>query len=527
MPNSHLRELFVEHLGVIEHAHLEFTPGFVVLTGETGAGKTLLVGALELCLGREGATARRGVRTETRTSVVVAHSEGETALSRESSPTGRLRALLDGAATSAEALRSFGESHIDLHGQRDSLKLAQRSEVLALVDAHQSIDSSTLDQLRARRRQLDLRLAEGTSDPEERRRLLDFLDFQIGEFEAVAPEGPHELTDTLRELASLSDLRHHLEEVLAGAETLDGDDGGVLGQIAHVARSLDGIEELATVAIRLHEIVDQGRDAVYDMRRWADADRLDAERLGSLEDRVGVLQRLARKYGGQLDQAFEEIGAARRRREELIAGQGVFEHLLAERRELDDSLRREAERIGELRRRSASSLEEAINRQMNRVALLGARVSCVVEGEDGSNARLDFSPHPGAPFGPVAEMASGGELSRVLLALSLAVGRGQSVAIYDEIDAGIGGSVAQHIGECLWEVSRHQQVLAVTHLASVAARADQHFVVERDHEISSRALVREVNGEERVGEIARMLSGEPLDERARSLARQLLGESVR
>jgi DNA repair protein RecN (Recombination protein N) len=523
MPNSLVRELYVERLGVIERAHLELDPGFVVLTGETGAGKTLLVGALELCLGREGVSARRGVGAQTRVSVVVETDGVDIALGRESSPSGRLRAHVNGAPTSADALRAVGESHIELLGQRDSLKLAQRSEVLRLLDESGGVQTTELDELRSRRRVLERDLEEFSTDPSERERLVDYLTFQIEEFDAVQPLRPTELRDVLKELADVSELHHHLATVQAGVESVDGDDGGALSQLSDVARRLEGIDGLSSVAARLHDAVDLARDAVHDMRQWADPERLDQERLAALSARVETLQRLARKYGGHLEEAFVEVGAARERRDALLAGEEAWSQLRDEIRAADEALARVAQRVLADRRVAAEALSARINHHMARVALAGAEIRVVVDGEDGSSVRLDFSPHPGAPFGPVGDMASGGELSRVLLAVSLATARGGTVAVYDEVDAGIGGSVAQHIGECLAELAERQQVLAVTHLASVAAKAHQHFVVERASD--GVAAVRQVVGEDRVAEVARMLSGEPHDDRAKSLARRLLGDT--
>ncbi len=520
MPNSRLRELFVEQLGVIERAHLEFDPGFVALTGETGAGKTLLVGALELCLGREGTTTRRGVGPGTRVSVVVESDDGELALGRESTDAGRLRALVNSAPTSAEGLRTLGESHIEILGQHDSLRLGHRSEILRLLDEAGGIDSSELDRLSLRHRTLLKSVSEFGTDSAERERLADFLSFQIAEFDEVNPSSPSELRDAMSELEAISSLQSHLTDVLRAVEELDADEGGALGRLGDVARGLGAVPELSTAASRLHEAVNVAREGLYEMRQWADPERVDPSRLAALEARVDTLQRLARKYGGHLETAFSEVAALRERRQALVDGEGEWSRQNAELASLEIDLRVESERLARERALAAEELSSRVNRQLPRVALAGAAVRVLVGGEDGSSVSLDFRPHPSAPWGPVAELASGGELSRILLAISLATVVGNSVAVYDEIDAGIGGSVAQHIGECLAELSVHQQVLAVTHLASIAAKAHQHFVVERLD--SGVARVREVRGEERVREIARMLSGEPDDHHAQSLARQLL-----
>jgi DNA repair protein RecN (Recombination protein N) len=192
-----------------------------------------------------------------------------------------------------------------------------------------------------------------------------------------------------------------------------------------------------------------------------------------------------------------------------------------ETREVDLARRARAEREV-----AAAKLTIAVSRQMSRVALANATLRFVVDGADGSDAQIWFTPNPGQPEGPLSALASGGELSRVLLALSLETVHRDVVAVFDEIDAGLGGQVAQQIGECLREVGRLQQVLAITHLASVAARADHHFVIEKTVEQGATStLVREVTGDERVHEIARMLAGDAVTAESRALATQMLENS--
>jgi DNA repair protein RecN (Recombination protein N) len=172
---------------------------------------------------------------------------------------------------------------------------------------------------------------------------------------------------------------------------------------------------------------------------------------------------------------------------------------------------------------AASSLSAGVARQLSRVALEHATLRFVVDGEDGSEVQILFAPNPGHPEGPLQSLASGGELSRVLLALSLESAHEDVVAVFDEVDAGVGGQVAQQIGECLRELGQHQQVLAITHLASVAAKADHHFVIEKRVERDEvRTALRALSGEERVEEIARMLAGDEITAESRALARQML-----
>jgi DNA repair protein RecN (Recombination protein N) len=232
---------------------------------------------------------------------------------------------------------------------------------------------------------------------------------------------------------------------------------------------------------------------------------------------------VSKKYGGSLEAAIVRRDELRRRRRDAEGDAERVEAIDQEITELEQvevSLARQAKIEREA---AAAKLTAAISRQMPRVALTNATVRFVVDGDDGSDAQIFFAPNPGQPEGPLSALASGGELSRVLLALSLETVHSDVVAVFDEIDAGLGGQVAQQIGECLREVGQQQQVLAITHLASVAARADHHFVIEKSvEEGATSTLVREVRGDDRVREIARMLAGDTLTRESRALATQLL-----
>jgi DNA repair protein RecN (Recombination protein N) len=235
---------------------------------------------------------------------------------------------------------------------------------------------------------------------------------------------------------------------------------------------------------------------------------------------------VARKDGGSLEAALETRDEMRRRRANAEGDVIRIDAVDQEIHELEQREATLAARAKSEREAAAVTLTAAVSSQMARVALAHATVRFMVEGDDGSEAQIYFAPNPGQPEGPLSALASGGELSRVLLALSLETVHADVVAVFDEIDAGLGGQVAQQIGECLREVGQQQQVLAITHLASVAARADHHFVIEKsvEHE-STTTSVREVVGDDRVREIARMLAGDTVTAESRALATQLLENS--
>jgi DNA repair protein RecN (Recombination protein N) len=267
----------------------------------------------------------------------------------------------------------------------------------------------------------------------------------------------------------------------------------------------------------------QARDALHELAALADPDAFDPKTLEELDARAKALQLIARKYGGTLGAALSMGETLRAEHDRLLTEVARLDGLDQEILDLEVKVSRSAAAVRAQRDAAAAELTAAVQGQLRRVALEHASLRFVVGGDDGSDAQILFTPNPGLPEGPLSAVASGGELSRVLLALSLESADADVVAVFDEVDAGLGGQVAQQIGDCLFEVGRHQQVLAVTHLASVAARADHHFLIEKTVERGvTRTEVRTLEGEDRVREIARMLAGDEVTSESRALAKQLL-----
>ena len=524
MPKSQLLELYAHGLGVIQDARLEFGPGFNVLTGETGAGKTLLLGALDLCLGGDGSVTRPAIAADMRAAAVFdLNGEREVVLTRESGVSGRLRSAVDGASSSAEALRSFADQLIVIHGQHDSLTLRSRSEVLRLIDAKGDVSVESLTRARRELHEATLERSALGGDVEERARELDFIDYQIAELDVVKIQSATELEDVLEHLTRLSDLRDGQAVLSDVLDELDADgDAAILAQFARALNRLPSAEAYDAARALLRSALDQSREAVHDLASLSDPDSFDASALKELEDRATVLQSMVRKYGS-LEAALSTFKELRTRRlvlEEASSRTAVLDADIIEIGERVASLAGEARREREA---AAEALTSAVAAQLSRVALSHAELRFVVDGKDGSDAQILFTPNPGQPEGPLQSLASGGELSRVLLALSLESAHEDVVAVFDEVDAGVGGQVAQQIGDCLAELGRQQQVLAVTHLASVAAKADHHFVIDKFVEGDSvTTRVRALNGDERVQEIARMLAGDVITVESTALARRML-----
>ena len=524
MPKTQLVELQVENLGVIASAHLEFDEGFNVLTGETGAGKTLLVGALSLCTGSSEARYRRESDANVRVSAIFVTDEEEQVLSRESSATGRLRASKNGLATSSEGLRAAGEDLLVIHGQHDSLRLKNRSQVLKILDEFGGIDDS---ELRRRRQELSRRYADRDSlggDAGARARELDFAQFQIDEIQAVGINSSNELDESLEELQGLSELRDDYEGLLSAIEVLDGDsDDAILSQFARVLTGLPKGTLASDFGASLAASLASARETVHDFRSSINESGADEERIVVLEDRVGVLRALARKYGGTLETVLDNLKELTSLVDRRSNEEQSLEALELQILEIEQIERNLSAVLLSQREVAAAKLSERIGAQLGRVALGNAELTFEVSGSDGSGVSIQFRANPGRPAGDLSEVAIGGELSRVLLALSLETVGDGLVAVFDEVDAGIGGAVAQQIGECLAELATRQQVIVVTHLASIAARAKRHYVVEKlQSDDESVATVQLVDGDARVREIARMLTGDANSDEALALARTLL-----
>ena len=529
MPKAQLVELYAHGLGVIDDARLEFGPGFNVLTGETGAGKTLLLGALGLSLGSDASASRYALTPDTRAVALFVRDDGEEwAFSREATSSGRLRSSLNGAPSSVEALRTLADELIVIHGQHDSLTLRSRSETVRLIDESGAVDTSELDALR--RQLVDARGLRDDfgGDKTARSREIEFLAFQIRELDGASIRSATELNDTLVELTRLTTLREGQDALNEVLQLFDAEgDEAVLSQFARALSRLPDSAAFDPVRDTLRSSLIQAREALRELAALGDADAFDPQILDDLDARTDVLQQIARKYGGSLESALLMRGEFQAQHDRLLVETDRLDGLDEEIRALEEREAVQARRVREERQRAAAHLTDAVRRQLTRVALAHATLRFVVDGVDGSDAQILFTPNPGQPEGPLATLASGGELSRVLLAISLETASANVVAVFDEVDAGLGGQVAQQIGECLREVGRGQQVLAITHLASVAARADHHFVIEKtiDHGVTS-TLVRALAGDERVREIARMLAGDDVTVESRALAKQLLENSV-
>lgn len=536
---NRLIELSVRDLGIIDNAHIVFGDGLSALTGETGAGKTLLVGAISLLL---GARADQGVVRSGATEAVVEARllvEGvETVVSRVVPSSGRSRAYIDGRMATAGAVAEIVGQVIELHGQHDHQALLSPGVQRDSLDSYGSIDLRELSLAKAEVKRLELQMAELGGDEGEREREKDLLRYQLDELAEASLADPLE-DDELRELEDLlNDSAAHRESA-ANALNYLVLDGGAVDQVASAAAAIDGRSPFAQHEKRLRSLLAELTDLGAELRHVGDAIEDDPKRQSEVRARRQLLVELRRKYAkaplpGSLQRGDGTLGAViayreavARRIEEIDSHDAIAERVHRELAAARDELDRVEHEVGELRRKAAPQLAKAVQQRLRTLAMESARVQVSVGATDpGDDVRFMLAPNRGSDFGALSKIASGGELSRAMLSLRLVLSTNPQVLVFDEVDAGIGGKAAVAVGEALSSLASDNQVLVVTHLPQVAAFADSHLnVIKQDSGSRTSSEVSVLEDDARVEEIARMLAGSAQSERMREAAAELLSTS--
>jgi DNA repair protein RecN (Recombination protein N) len=550
-----LTELSVENVALIEEATLELSPGLNVITGETGAGKTLLATALQMLLGgrARSETVRSGaskasvegtfVLPEETGSGFLTQALGDLAeevedddglvLRRTLTGEGRSRCYVGGVSVPVRALASLGERLVSYHSQREQTRLTEPAEQLAILDDFLDPEASEAKRehgLIWRAVQSDrAALQEIRTTSEARLREVEFLRYQVSELESAGYD-PQELSELSRERDRLRNVTDLLQATAAATAALSSEDGtGAVDAVARATSELETASEyddsLGELLNRLGGLAAELDDILYGLRSYVDELEADPNRLEAVEDRLAAMRALERKYGdvqGYLQESRDRLS----RLENLDEETAELEQRLAEgERRLElaaATLRSGREAAAErLSKKVQGNLEDLnLGKSTFRAELVST------EPAPSGTERVEFTiqPNPGEPELPVRRYASGGELSRIMLAIRLAQERVESGAtyIFDEVDAGIGGETATAVGAKLRELGDSNQVLTITHLPQIASEAGTHVVVEKE-ETGGRTITRieRIEGEERRRELARMLSGR-IDEASLAHATELL-----
>jgi DNA repair protein RecN (Recombination protein N) len=523
-----LTELHVENMGIITDLRLPLGAGVTALTGETGAGKTMLVEAILLLLGgRADPMLVRPGAAEAWVEGRFVRGDEEVVLARALPADGRSRAYANGRAATAALVAEIGEGLVEVHGQHGHQQLLHAAAQRQALDQFAGIDLSGLSACRQRRSALEAEQVALGGDARSRAREADLLRFQLAELidaNLVDADEDQVLEQAEDVLAGATAFREAAERALAALV----DEDGASDRLGAGMASLHGKGPFEAVAQRLRSAQVELDDAAVDLRRVAEGIEEDPARLADVRARRQRLRELCRKYGDTLQAVMIE-------RDELadrLARLDHHEERVAElQRAIDGEMAQETTLAAEVagKRKAASPrLGQAIQRHLRLLALPKACVEVEVEGS-GSADQVTFllQANPGQTLLPLAKVASGGELARVMLALRLVLLDAPDTLIFDEVDAGIGGEAAFAVGRSLAELGRDRQVFVVTHLAQVAAFADQHIVVTKqqgkDHTV---ALATAVSGEDRLRELARMLSGLSESASARTHAEELLAAAA-
>ena len=529
-----LSELHIENLGVIEHLELVLGDGLTALTGETGAGKTMLVEAIELLVGgrADPAAVRHGAAEARIDGRLVRRDGSETVITRIVPTSGRSRAYIDGRLATVASLSAISADVVDLHGQHAHQTLLSGTTQRAALDAFGQVDLEPLRLARERLTELDAELAALGGDERARAREIDLLRFQVAELDEAAIDDEHEDDRLDAEESLLADATAHREAAASAMASITYDDGA-RDRIAAAVAALDDRPPFDGLVGRLRGVLTELDDVGAELRDAAELIDESPERLAEVRDRRQVLVRLRRKYGDDLASVMAFHAEAEQRLRELEHFDERASEIDAERRAWIDRERLAARHVGRSRRAVAPRLAAAVESELRRLAMPDASVAIEVgdhpDDHPGDRVRFLLAANPGAPLLPLNRVASGGELARAMLALRLvlsgaATTSGDGTLVFDEVDAGVGGAAAQAIGDALADLGRTHQVLVVTHLAQVAAAASSQVSVSKTvRDGQTYAAAQPVTGDDRVGEIARMLSGSDSDS-ARDHAAELLGD---
>ena len=548
-----LSELRIENLLLIERAELRLGPGLNAITGETGAGKTVLAHALDLLLGGKP---RAGI---VRPGAAEAYVEGtfelpgrlraelgeripddaeELVLARRVSAEGRTRAYLNGRSATAGDLRDVGGTLLSFYGQHEHRKLTLAAAQLQILDgfcgSDQALRREEFAAVYARERVLRGQLEALRERAGARDRELDLLEWEIEEIDVAAPSETEEvrLTAERERLRNLEGLRL---AAAGGIEALAPENGeGAASALAGASRALDAMRgvdpALDALTDRVEALAVEADDLAGELRRYGEAVDAPPGRLDEVEERLALFEKLKRKHGGTIAAVLAHAEACRARRDELAGAEEAVEAAGSALAAVQAELASRAAGLRAARAQAAAGLAGAVVDVLAELAMEGASFEARLTPREaygpsgGDDVEFLIAPNPGVPAGPLREIASGGELSRVMLALmSAAAAAGPATLVFDEVDAGIGGQTARAVGEQLRTLASDRQVICITHLPQIASMADRHFTIVKDTSTDpARTTVTLLERRAVVGELVRMLGADDEDAAARRHAKELL-----
>jgi DNA repair protein RecN (Recombination protein N) len=545
-----LRELRIKNLAIIDDLTVRFESGLNVLTGETGAGKSIIVDALSLALGSRAQTDL--VRSGEKEAMIQAYFDVERnnipdfgidvsdglILRRSLSPGGKSKAYINDTLVSLQSLIEVGKSLVDIHGQHEHQSLMHIDKHRILLDSYgklrddREIVGSFYSEVQALRKEKD----DLQQKVKERAHRIDLLRFQMNEIDATClkPGEKEALIEERTILSNLSRLKELTETSYSMLYCSEDSCTERLSSVIAKVREMSSLDQSLYETLNLLEsALPFIEDAAISLRGLKDKYELEPEKLAEIEERIELIKRLEKKYGEGVETILRYRDEAEKELKSLELSDERLDSLEAELKEKEDMLFKAAISLSEKRRKVARVIEELVKKELKELAFTNAEFRVDTRQESLMSHGLDrvefmFSANPGEPPKPLTKIASGGELSRVMLALKsiLADVDNLPILIFDEVDAGIGGRTAESVGKKLKKISNKHQVLCATHLPQIASLGDFHLTINKRHRDGRVYVeVKEITGKERQDEVARMLSGKITDASLKH-AKELLRSAV-
>jgi DNA repair protein RecN (Recombination protein N) len=553
-----LQSLALRDFVIVDHLELDFGSGFSVLTGETGAGKSILLDALALALGERADTSqiREGCQRAEISAIfmVEEHLQEEIAawlheadfpleddhrivIKRSMDHSGRSKAYINGGAASLNQLRELGDRLVDIHGQHAHQLLLKTGAQRELLDRHANLYdqaakvAQAYQLMNATSKQLQQAEAAGADLQREQER----LQWQLDELNEIAPQA-HEWGEIQTSHARLANAAKIIQGIELAIDHLSDAENSIESQLNRVQHTIDDLVKHDANLSEINESLSNAQiqidEAIHGLNRYRQKMDLDPDRLAELEARMQVLHTAARKYKVNPDQLPNLWISSQEKLAAFTAAQDI-ESLRQKLKIQESDFLILAKDLSTRRQQAAMELGQAVSDAMQRLAMSGGQLQVLVSPTEASRYGIDqiefqIAAHSGSTPKPLAKVASGGELARISLAISVITSKASftPTLIFDEVDSGIGGAVAQTVGELLKQLGGSHQILCVTHLAQVAAQGDHHFKVSKQPlDGKTHSDVKSLGRQERIEEIARMLGGTTITDTTRRHARELLGQT--
>ncbi len=550
-----LTHIHIWNFAIVEALDIELEAGLSVLTGETGAGKSILLDALGLALGdrADSSMIRHGERrAEISVTFDTTHaanaqqwlqdnaldSEQECIIRRTVSDKGSSRAFINGKPATLQQLRELAEMLVDLHGQHEHQSLMKTEVQQQLLDdyANHSDLLAAVDQCYQQWHAINREIETLSSAKHEQDSRLDLLRYQVNELEALAlqPGEAAELDQEFKRLSNASELLQTSEAALQALE--DADQGSVSQQLAHFAQALQQLGKtdaaLGEIAALLDSALIQVNEAGRELHAYVDSLELDPQRLTWLYERIGQIHTLARKHQVEADALPAVLEQMQQELDGIENADSRLEELQQRREQLAVDYQKAAQKLSKSRKKAAATLSDKVSAAMQELGMEGGRFEIALDTRDNGFHRLGaeqicflVSANPGQPPKPLNKVASGGEISRISLAIQVIAAEATRIPtlIFDEVDVGIGGRVAEIVGQKLKQLAQHRQVICVTHLAQVAAQGDHHLQVSKQSDAATTlSQIHYLDQPQRVEELARMMGGIEITRQTLSHAEEML-----